>query len=157
MIEGCIGDNLDFSEFTSAQEIFYEEPEDSEFVGFRGEITVIATDECGSTERNVEVLLEDCSCQVYVPNTFSPNGDGLNDLFRPSINCALSEYRMVVFNRWGNEVFSTDSYDRGWDGSSKDEQFFSSTAVYNYLIIYDSSSNAVNDPVELVGSITLIR
>ncbi|MCH2213584.1 MAG: gliding motility-associated C-terminal domain-containing protein [Flavobacteriales bacterium] len=157
IVSGCIGDNLDFSEFTTTREIFYEEPEGAEFIGFQGEITVTATDECGSTERNVEVILEDCSCQVYVPNSFSPNGDGLNDLFRPSINCDLREYRMVIFNRWGNEVFSTDSYDRGWDGSSKDEKFFSNTAVYNYLIRYDSSLKTLNEPIELVGSITLIR
>ncbi|MEM9050731.1 MAG: gliding motility-associated C-terminal domain-containing protein [Bacteroidota bacterium] len=156
-ISGCIGDSFDFSEFSSSTQIAYDEPDFLDFQSFQGMVTVTASNDCGSVDRNVEFILEDCSCQIYIPNSFTPNGDGLNDLFNPFINCELNDYRMVIFNRWGNEVFATDTYDRGWDGNSGDEAFFANAGVYSYIIRYESALDPLNDPKEIVGSISLIR
>lgn len=56
---------------------------------------------------------------VHVPNAFSPDGDGLNDLFRPVFSTDLSDgFELSVFDRWGVEVFHTTDPDKGWDGTA---------------------------------------
>ncbi|MBZ0099247.1 MAG: gliding motility-associated C-terminal domain-containing protein [Taibaiella sp.] len=69
---------------------------------------------------------------LYVPSAFSPNGDGKNDVFRIT-NLGfqrIMEFR--VFNRWGQEIFSTNDHRRGWDGTW--EGVPQEMGVYNYLI-----------------------
>ncbi|HEU4719317.1 MAG TPA: T9SS type B sorting domain-containing protein, partial [Bacteroidia bacterium] len=54
---------------------------------------------------------------VYVPNAFSPNGDGLNDIFIPSNGFIdVQDYDFAVFNRWGEKLFQTNDQSQGWDG-----------------------------------------
>lgn len=56
-----------------------------------------------------------------VPNAFTPNGDDLNDVFRPLQTwTSLTEYRMVVFNRWGEQMFLSYDPEESWDGTAKD-------------------------------------
>jgi gliding motility-associated-like protein len=63
-------------------------------------------------------LVHDCNNDIYFPNAFSPNGDGLNDYFRP-IGPALSKFTLTVFDRWGQQIFTTNDSERGWDGTYK--------------------------------------
>jgi gliding motility-associated-like protein len=51
-----------------------------------------------------------------VPNAFSPNGDGINDVFEISCATGNMTVSLKVFNRWGIEVYSNESYDNSWDG-----------------------------------------
>ncbi len=157
VIEGCLGEDIDFRPFVTVGEISFDEPSGSVGANFQGLVTVTATNECGSVDRQVELDLEDCSCKVYVPNAFTPDGDGLNDLFRPEIDCDLSEYELVIFNRWGNEVFRSESLANAWNGSSAEEEFFSPTSIYTYFIRYDSELNPLQEPIEIVGSVSVIR
>jgi len=62
---------------------------------------------------------EYCHCPILVPNAFSPNHDGLNDYFRPSFpgDCAVKSYRLQIFNRWGQLIYSGYNSDGGWDGT----------------------------------------
>ncbi len=61
---------------------------------------------------------EECRSIVVFPNAFTPNGDGLNDFFRPVINGALPlNFQMSIFNRWGEMVFVSNDYALGWDGT----------------------------------------
>ena len=53
---------------------------------------------------------------VFFPNAFTPNNDGLNDLFRGSGNSSIRDYRLSVFNRWGQVVFTTNNISSGWNG-----------------------------------------
>ena len=63
---------------------------------------------------NVEVLK--CDCYVYVPSAFTPNGDGLNEIFNPVYDCDMQDYRLRVFDRWGQEIFASKDLSVGWDG-----------------------------------------
>ncbi|MPM23377.1 hypothetical protein SDC9_69849 [bioreactor metagenome] len=57
------------------------------------------------------------SFSFYLPNTFSPNGDGRNDIFRPyGTGWDLDTYSMRIYSRWGKLVFSTTDVSHGWDG-----------------------------------------
>ncbi len=57
----------------------------------------------------------------YVPNAFTPNGDGLNDVFYPIITEGLDvlDYQLRIFNRWGELIFVSSEYQLGWDGTYK--------------------------------------
>jgi gliding motility-associated-like protein len=66
----------------------------------------------------------------YVPTAFSPNNDGLNDIFRAiSPGVATLDF-FCVWNRWGQEVFRTQSLSTGWDGSYKGQQMPAGTYVW---------------------------
>ena len=53
---------------------------------------------------------------IYVPNAFTPNADGLNDMFMPQTNETFKEYKLYIFDRAGNNIFYSDELHRGWDG-----------------------------------------
>ncbi|MEZ5007047.1 MAG: PKD domain-containing protein [Chitinophagales bacterium] len=55
-------------------------------------------------------------CPAYLPNTFTPNGDGVNDFFLPLPN-NITSFTLKVFDRWGKKVFETNTFDIGWDGN----------------------------------------
>jgi gliding motility-associated-like protein len=70
---------------------------------------------CGTVTDTFKVKVEQCECPVYVPNSFTPNADGLNESFKPS-TCAARKYNMRIFNRWGEELFESNDVNNGWDG-----------------------------------------
>lgn len=75
--------------------------------------------------------------QAKMPNVFTPNGDGFNDLFKPSTGNPASFYEsfnMKIYNRWGVELFSTNDASTGWDGRFENNNM--PEGVYYYLINY---------------------
>jgi gliding motility-associated-like protein len=75
------------------------------------------------------------NCPIYfLPNIFSPNGDGLNDLFIPFEYRYVESIDLSIFNRWGNVVFETKDPDIEWNGVNKDSGNESSDGVYYYVI-----------------------
>lgn len=77
------------------------------------------TDSCFTTSDTVTVNIEYCGSQIVTaPNIFTPNGDEINDVWLPTIEneLSLTEYSLVIFNRWGITVFETNEYKAGWDG-----------------------------------------
>jgi len=65
----------------------------------------------------ITITYSGCRNCIMAPNAFSPNGDGLNDHFNILVSCLVSRYRLNIFNRWGQLVFSTSKTDEGWDGT----------------------------------------
>ncbi|WP_236979121.1 gliding motility-associated C-terminal domain-containing protein [Membranihabitans maritimus] len=91
---------------------------------------------------------------IYIPNAFSPNGDGLNDTFTIYGNDALIKVQsMRIFDRWGNRVYQQDETQPvNWNGTNNGKQMES--GVYGYLldlILYDGSIKVLS------GDITLLR
>lgn len=89
--------------------------------------------------------------RLFIPNAFSPNGDGLNDFFLPS-NLGIKEYEFEIFDRWGESIFSTNGTEVAWDGTFKGNK--SPQGVYVYLLkVVDikGKSHRYN------GKVTLIR
>lgn len=66
---------------------------------------------------SVQVALKSCMEGFYIPSAFTPNNDGKNDLFKPLIFGNIEQYQFVVYNRWGQIVFSSSEPGKGWDGS----------------------------------------
>jgi gliding motility-associated-like protein len=97
-------------------------------------------------------LTPDCS-NVFVPKAFTPNVDGLNDIFRPFVGEGITEMEFSIFNRWGQKVFSTTEKGKGWDGNLNGSN--QSSGVYVWILRYKT----INNPQEkiLKGNMTLIR
>jgi hypothetical protein len=92
----------------------------------------------------VQVFMED---QLFIPNAFAPGG--LNRTWRPYTHFVdKNEYRVVVFDRWGHEIFLTRSDQEAWDGGGHP------AGIYAYLVTYKNSRGEYK---ELAGYITLIR
>lgn len=93
-----------------------------------------------------------CDPISYIPNAFTPNGDGSNDVFPPALNY-ISNYRIKIYNRWGELLFSGEDPNKGWDGYYKKELCME--GVYVYIIQY--RSNRTNKTYNFSGTITLLR
>ncbi|MCO5274737.1 MAG: PKD domain-containing protein [Flavobacteriales bacterium] len=83
-------------------------------------VELIVANQYGCTDTLVREVVIDGVFSVYVPNAFTPNGDGDNDVFLPVVRDELErDYSLWVFDRWGSEVFHTDRPGEGWDGKVK--------------------------------------
>lgn len=113
-------------------------------------ITVVDSNDCRYTD-SVRVFVRS-DIPVTIPSAFSPNGDGLNEVFRLGNTSfhRLQEFR--IFNRWGQEVFSTNDPKMGWDGKFKGEP--AENGVYNYIIRVSYPDGRVE---MFKGDVTLIR
>ncbi|MDX2302506.1 MAG: gliding motility-associated C-terminal domain-containing protein [Microscillaceae bacterium] len=94
---------------------------------------VVAVDLVGNESELSNEACQDNCLYYELPNVFTPNGDGINDLFRPCPSpLSVESVEIEIFNRWGNKVFSlNDNIDLNWDGTSKDGKALS-TGVYFY-------------------------
>lgn len=115
-------------------------------------ITQIVVNQYGCPDTafiNVEVTPEH---RFFTPNTFTPNGDGLNDVFMPAIMGA-EQYHFMVFDRWGMLLFETYDIYTGWDGRFKGNKCQEDTYVWkvDYLDVQHMES------VSEIGHVNLIR
>jgi gliding motility-associated-like protein len=91
---------------------------------------------------------------IYVPNGFTPNGDGMNDVFYVYGNDIDPEiYDLMIFNRWGELIFQTDDLNTGWDGTVKGLK--APNDVYVWRLKTEAKS--IEKYYDKVGSVTLVR
>lgn len=138
---------------------FYQQndPTDTTFiVTYPGTYSITASNRCGGVTQFLEVEEEDCGCYPFVPNGFTPNGDGVNDIFRVFANCMIQDFELIVFDRWGNRVFLTTDASVGWDGTFAGQE--AKNGVYVYRISY-SVTDETGKAIKIIdgGDITLIR
>ena len=89
---------------------------------------------------------------IFIPNTFTPNGDGKNDVFY-AYSKVLEQYELLIYDRWGNLAFKTEDLSKGWDGRINGNPQPQDVYVYklNYILKYTRNWR------EKVGTVTLIR
>lgn len=114
----------------------------------------VVTDGCHGGD-SITVTVNDCDCKAYVPNAFSPNGDGLNDLFAPSVICGSYSvnYRLSIYNRWGQRVFYSNSPAKGWDGYYNGLP--ADAGVYFFTLEYGADQH--KERTSRKGEVTLLR
>ena len=74
---------------------------------------------CGTRTDSVTVKYKNCDCDIYIPNSFTPNDDDRNDLFSPVFQCDYSYYLLTVTDRWGNTIYTSNNINGKWDGKFK--------------------------------------
>lgn len=109
------------------------------------------TSDDGCVERDsVTVFVQG---NLYVPNAFTPDGDGINDLFKAE-GLDIVEFQMEVFNRWGELVFRTDDITQGWNGAMMGSDYYCPAGMYPYKI---RAREAYGDLFEYAGHVHLLR
>src|SRR6185312_12658191 len=94
-----------------------------------------------------------CPTALFVPDAFTPNGDGVNDVFT-AIGYNFKTFHMQIFNRWGIKVFETTQMDKGWNGDCK--QTDCETGAYAYYIEWTGALYGVYKGGIEKGSVILI-
>ena len=87
---------------------------------------------------------------VYIPNAFTPNEDGYNDVFIP-VGYGINEIRLTIFDRWGEQIFTSNETSIGWDGSRKGRQCEQGVYVYKAEV-----KTMAGHTVQYVGHVTLL-
>jgi gliding motility-associated-like protein len=106
-----------------------------------------------SGKDSINVLPKECLTGFYVPNAFTPNHDGKNDLFKPIIGGIVEQYQFMIYNRWGQLLFSSNDRIQGWDGSVGGKPQGNNTFVWicRFKLEGDESERLER------GTVTLIR
>ncbi len=89
---------------------------------------------------------------LYSPNAFSPDGDGINDLFKIS-GQGMVDFQIEIYNRWGQMVYKSIDLSKGWDGTFKGKNLPTGTYVYKIK----TSKYGVEQKLVKSGSVALIR
>ncbi|HEV2481307.1 MAG TPA: gliding motility-associated C-terminal domain-containing protein [Puia sp.] len=100
-----------------------------------GTYTLQVTDANGC-KASASAIITDSSCPqyVYLPNAFSPNHDGRNDIFRPTFAGPTSGFRFAIYDRWGRLMFQTQDPAAGWDGTTGGKE--QPVGVYVWVCVY---------------------
>lgn len=139
-----LGDN----ETSIMQNPYHTYPDTGVFI-----VTQIAINQYGCRDTVQHPIKISGESSVYIPNAFTPNSNGLNDVFAPKL-FGILEFKMLIFDRWGNEIFKTDDMLEGWNGRYKGVGEVVQQDVYVYKII---TKDLLHNDHQYIGSVTVVR
>ena len=116
-----------------------------------GTYSVRMDDACGIFYDTI--IFTSTRCKLYVPNAFTPNNDGKNDVFKVAGYDNLSFFRFRIYNRWGTEVFFSSLPEKGWNGFLKGQ--LQPQGVYVWILEYKKKYG--RETFLQKGTVTLIR
>ncbi len=90
---------------------------------------------------------------IYVPNTFTPNHDGMNDIFL-AYGTYIKTFHMMIFDRWGNQIFESNDLYRGWDGSVNNKGKIIQEDIYVWKIELTDTEGA---PHTFIGHVNMVK
>ncbi len=102
-------------------------------------------------------------CPLYIPNAFTPNGDGINDIFELKIseNCEVVKFSVQVFDRWGRMVYQGENMDRdqAWDGKFENKELEQGVYLFKIQAEFLNYNDRKAEPIKYnkQGSVVLIR
>jgi gliding motility-associated-like protein len=111
-------------------------------------------DKYGCIARGSIWVRDFCPGELYVPNAFSPTGNGINDYFL-AYGEGIEQFKMYVFNRWGQQIFESNDMSLGWDGTFNGDDC--PQGIYVWKIEYSMYDYLTLQSHILVGKVTLIR
>lgn len=120
-------------------------------------VALVVTSNQGCTDTLVRELIVGEDFGIYVPNAFTPNGDGVNDVFQPK-GFGITKYELHIYDRWGGKVFSTTEFEKGWDGTmqSKNDVKYGILEEGSYSWIINATS-VFGKSHELTGHVILMK
>jgi gliding motility-associated-like protein len=152
----CEGDvDLIRASLSNFDSYYWENGQESAeiLVSVTGIETIYAENYCGSTQASVEVIVNDCQHNLFIPNAFTPNGDGVNDLFE-IITYNFLKAEIWIYNRYGEEVFYSDEILKKWNGAGMQGDYYSHPEVFAYRFL---GKTILGETIEKNGHVTLIR
>ncbi len=117
-------------------------------------VALVVKSDIGCTDTIVKSIVVSEDYGIYVPNVFTPNGDGLNDVFQPK-GFGIVKYELQIFDRWGERVFYTKNFEEGWDGKFQGRGGdICAEGSFTWLI---NVTNVFGKAHEIKGHVTLIK
>ncbi len=113
-------------------------------------LLITSTSHAQKTSQN-----ESCDTSFYVPKSFCPDCDGINDVFIAIFGCEPVLFKMEIYDRWGELIFETKDFNRGWDGAIKKTGMKAKTDDYFWRINYYYKIDAKK--YVKTGQVALIR
>lgn len=112
----------------------------------------VSTPEGCFSDDSIKIYIFETQPEVFIPTAFTPNGDGKNDVFRPTVAGMKQFMYLRIYNRWGQLLFNSGRADQGWDGTLNGTKQESGTYVYTIQAI-----DYNNKPYFKRGTFVLIR
>lgn len=119
-------------------------------------VSLLASSNTCSDTSTREILIKGDQ-SVFIPNSFSPNGDRLNDEFKPVFSrggLLPGSYRLEIYDRWGHEIYSTNEVEPGWNGAFQNKGEVLPKGVYTYVIRYTDMDGK---PHRHLGSVSILH
>ncbi|MBW6461388.1 MAG: gliding motility-associated C-terminal domain-containing protein, partial [Bacteroidales bacterium] len=123
-------------------------------------VTITTMNDCQATDSVYVTFREDSliepSQYFYIPNAFTPDGDGRNDIFKPVLanpELSIVDCRLSIFDRWGGILFETKDIDDGWDGTKNGKPC--PVGVYVYRLTF--RVDGVSEEQVAAGTVVLVR
>lgn len=104
---------------------------------------------CRGFAQLVQIQLDPCN--IYIPSAFTPNGDGFNNNFKVYSYEPIGDFTLLIFNRWGECVFSTHNQANGWDG------MFKGQPCEDGVYVYKVTGTVNGKPYQNIGHVTLFE
>lgn len=119
------------------------------------QVTLEVSSQNGCTDSVSEIICIDPDVSIYVPNTFTPNDDGINEIFIPvTTGINPDKYEFWVFDRWGNLIFYTDDLNEGWNGRVQGHDKLCQIDTYVWKV---KCVDVLDKKHNLIGHVNLIR
>jgi gliding motility-associated-like protein len=118
-----------------------------------GVYKIVAVNGCGKDTAQVKITFNNCPCALLLPNAFTPNGDGLNDVFKPIHACDMENFSMIIYNRYGELVFSSNNPLQGWDAKIKGKTLNQG----NYVWSVKYTKPSTREVIQKQGSVLILR
>ena len=115
-------------------------------------ILLYVQNQYGCIDSISKTINTDAKINVWVPNSFTPNGDGRNDIFKVETNLELTNFNLYIYNRWGQVVFESTDINYGWDGKYMRE--YVKADVYVWILTYKNKYS--NQLQRQQGSVSVI-
>ncbi|RYE38073.1 MAG: gliding motility-associated C-terminal domain-containing protein, partial [Sphingobacteriales bacterium] len=154
----CNGERIMLHAFANPESHFYwnvsqSNLEISGWIDKAGIYVVNAANICGTFSDSIRVDFKECPCIVLVPNAFTPNGDGTNDVLNLGIRCPnITGYKFVVYNRYSQKAFESSNPEQSWDGFMNGRP--ADVGTYFYHLKY---KDQYNNTVQRKGDILLLK
>lgn len=98
---------------------------------------------CGTITDSVTVKYKNCECEMFIPNSFTPNEDDKNDVFSPLFQCEYSYFQLTIYDRWGNIVYLSNNVNGKWDGRFKGNPCPDDVYVYRIEAVQKNSDKKI--------------
>lgn len=150
----CDGESISLNaSYPSANYLWQDLSNDSIFnATLSGQYQVEVSNRCASVFDQISIEVESCDCPIFIPNSFTPNDDGINDTFLPILHCDPKDYHLLLFNRWGEKAFESFNINEGWDGTFQEKEPIDGIYIYKVVYKFDGTIENTNS-----GSVSIIK
>jgi gliding motility-associated-like protein len=118
-----------------------------------GYYSLTASNSCATVNRDIVLDFETCDAYAFIPNTFTPDKDGINEVWQPIIFNAKS-YEVYIYNRWGDIIYHSTDPNENWLGEAHEGQHYVQDGVYGYRLILESPQR---EKKEYFGYLRMLR